>query len=311
MTLSVLAAGRSSRFGRSKPLQPVGPSGEMLFEYLVHDAVSAGCHRVIFLVPPRDLERLRAQVEIRIAGAVPVEFIVQRLDDIPAGFRPPDGRSKPWGTGHAVLALRDRVREPFIVANADDFYGREGVKRLAARMRDALMTGDPSHFLAGYELQNTGIPEGRGVNRGICAVDAALVLERLEEIRDIRRDDAEYLGVDAAGDPYPIQAERLCSMNLWAFQPTIFEPLEARFQRFHARLAEPLESEFLLSEAVGALVETGRARVRVVPTEEHGVGLTHPEDLAAVQSGVSLAVAIGDYPTDLGTWFERRRRTPR
>ena len=169
------------------------------------------------------------------------------------------------------------------------------------------MTGDPSHFLAGYELQETAIPEGRGVNRGMCAVDASLILERLEEVRDITIRDGEYVGTGADGLERTLRPERLCSMNLWAFQPTIFEHLAEGFKRFHARLPEPLQSEFLLSDAVGGLVETGRARVRVVPTGDRALGLTHPDDLPAVESGVSLSVAVGDYPTDLGEWFEERK----
>ncbi len=307
LTLAILAAGRSARFGRSKQLEPIGPSGEALFEYTVHDAIRAGCDRVVFVTPPREAELLQAAAEIRLGRSFPVEFISQSLEDVPAGFRPPAARVKPWGTGHAVLALRDRVREPFLVANADDFYGARTIARLVRRIRDGLMTGDPSHYLAGYELQDTGVPEGRGVNRGLCSVDASLIMERLEEVRDIATRDGEYVGTGTDGLEQTLRPERLVSMNLWAFQPSIFAPLAEAFKRFHARLADPIQSEFLLSDAVGALVETGRARIRVVPTGEKAFGLTHPDDLAAVESGVSLAVAVGDYPTDLGRWFENRK----
>ncbi|MCG8469158.1 MAG: NTP transferase domain-containing protein [Gemmatimonadetes bacterium] len=307
LTLAILAAGRSARFGRSKQLEPVGPSGEALFEYTVYDAIRAGCDRVILVTPPRDAELLRTAAEIRLGTSFQVEFLAQELEDVPAGFRPPGGRLKPWGTGHAVLALRDRVDGPFIVANSDDFYGPGVIERLAGRLKDARMTGDPSHFLAGYELQNTGIVADRGVNRGVCGVDASLILERLEEVTEIRAVNGDLLGVGIDGEERSLRPERLCSMNLWAFQTSIFEHLSAAFERFHARLRDPIESEFLLSEAVGTLVETGRSRVRVVPTGVAAVGLTHPDDVAAVESGVSLAVAVGDYPTDLGEWFEERK----
>lgn len=306
LTLAILAAGRSERFGRPKPLEPVGPSGEALFEYTVYDAIRAGCHRVVFVTPPRDAEFLRAAAEIRLGRAVPVEFITQRLDDVPAGFRPPADRAKPWGTGHAVLSLRDTVAEPFVVANADDFYGPSAIQRLVRRVRNGLLTGDPSHFLAGYQLHETGVPADRGVNRGMVKVDTSLVLERLEEIYDIREAGGEYVGRDGGGNERALRPERLCSMNLWAFQPTIFPRLEAAFQRFHARLADPDESEFLLSDAVGGLVETGQARVRVVPTDDSALGLTHTEDLPQVESAVRLSVAVGAYPTDLGEWFDER-----
>lgn len=307
LTLAILAAGRSARFGQSKQLAPVGPSGEALFEYIVYDAIRAGCHRVIFVTPPHDAGLLQAAAEIRLGRSFPVEFISQSLEDVPAGFRPPTARVKPWGTGHAVLALRERIREPFLIANADDFYGPHAVKRLIRRVRDGLMTGDPSHFLAGYELQDTGISEGRGVNRGMCGVDASLIMERLEEVRDITIRSGDYVGTGADGVERTLRPERLCSMNLWAFQPSIFEHLSEGFKRFHARLSDPTQSEFLLSDALGTLVGTGRARVRVVPTGDKAFGLTHPDDLPAVESGVSLSVAVGDYPTDLGAWFEERK----
>jgi len=307
LTLAILAAGRSTRFGRSKQLEPVGPSGEALFEYTVYDAVRAGCHRVVFVAPPREAGLLQAAAEIRLGGSFPVEFVAQSLEDVPAGFRPPAARVKPWGTGHAVLALRDHIKGPFMVANADDFYGPGTITRLVRRIRDGMMTGDPSHFLAGYELQDTAIPEKRGVNRGMCAVDASLILERLEEVLDITVRDGEYVGIGPDGLERALRPERLCSMNLWAFQSSVFERLSEGFKRFHARLRDPMQSEFRLSDAVGALVETGRVRVRVVPTGDNAFGLTHPDDLPAVESAVNLAVAVGDYPTDLGAWFEERK----
>ena len=214
--------------------------------------------------------------------------------------------AKPWGTGHAVLSLRSVVAEPFLVANADDFYGPNAIKRLVRRIRDGLLTGDPSHFLAGYELHETGVPADRGVNRGMLKVDASLIMERLEEIYDIRETVGEYVGRDGDGKERSLQPERLCSMNLWAFQPTILGRLESAFQRFHARLRDASEGEFLLSEAVGGLVETGQARVRVVPADDPATGLTHAEDLSRVRSAISLSVAVGAYPTDLGEWFEGR-----
>ena len=308
LTFAILAAGRSSRFGRSKTIERVGPSDEALFEYAVYDAVRAGCHRIVFVTPPGGDGLLRAAAEIRLGSSVPVEFVAQRPEDVPDGFRPPPGRTKPWGTGHAVLALRDRVREPFLIANADDFYGAGAIRRLARRVRDALTTADPSHFLAGYEIGETGLSADRGVNRALCRVDASLVLERIEEVRDVRLVHGRVAGRDENGHEIAVEPERFCSMNLWAFQPSIFERLSGAFRRFHARLRDPLEDEFLLSEAVGTLVETGRCRVRVVPADARAFGLTHPDDVDAARSGVNLAVAAGDYPTDLGAWFQQRSR---
>lgn len=311
LALAILAAGRSSRFGRPKPLEPVGPSGEALFEYAVYDALRAGASRILFVTRPETEARYRAQAKARLGASVAFDVVPQRIDDLPAGFRPPAGRDRPWGTAHAVLALRQTVREPFLALNADDFYGPEAIPRLQRRLRDARTTGDPSHFLAGYELRDTPLSESGGVNRAICSVDAALFLEGIEEVFGIRGRNAHYVGESAGGSSLVLRPEVFCSMNLWGFQPTIFEHLWPAFERFHASLANPARDEFRLSTAIGGLVSTGRLRVRVVPTGERAFGMTFAADVAAVSSGVAQSVASGHYPTDLGRWFERRRgRTP-
>jgi len=311
LALVILAAGRATRFGRPKPLEPVGPSGEALFEYAVYDALRAGASRILFVTRPDTEALYRAQAKARLGASVPFDVVTQRIDDLPAGFRPPAGRERPWGTGHAVLALREMAREPLLVLNADDFYGPEAIPRLQRRLRDARTTGDPSHFLAGYELRDTPVSASGGVNRAICEVDASLFLERIEEVFGIRSRDAHYLGESADGSSLVLRPEVFCSMNLWGFQPTIFAHLWPAFERFHAHLDDPLADEFRLSTVIGDLVSTGRVRVRVVPTDERAFGLTFAEDVAAVVSGVAQSVASGHYPTDLGEWFERRRgRTP-
>lgn len=311
LTLVILMAGRSTRFGRPKPLEPVGPSGEALFEYAAYDGIRAGASRIVFVTRPDTEALYRAQAKARLGTSVPVDVVTQRIDDVPAGFRPPAGRERPWGTAHAVLSLRDAVREPFLVLNADDFYGPAAIPRLRRRLRDARTTGDPSHFLAGYELQDTPLSESGGVNRAICQVDSALFLERIEEVFRIRRQNGRYVGESADGSSMVLRPEIFCSMNLWGFQATIFERLWPAFERFHARLDDPDRDEFRLSTAIGGLVSTGRVRVRVVPTDERAFGMTFAEDVAAVSSGVAQSVASGHYPTDLGEWFDRRRgRTP-
>jgi hypothetical protein len=307
VTLAILAAGRSTRFGRPKQFEPVGPSGEALFEYSVYDAVRAGCRRVVFVTAPGDEQFFEAQIAARLGPSVDVVIVAQRIDDVPTGFRPPADREAPWGTGHAVITLGRVIREPFLVLNADDFYGPGIIERLVRRLRDARMMGDPRHFLAGYQLDRTPLSDGGGVNRAICTVDAAMQLEHLEEVRGIVREGEVFIGTGTKGRKLEMKPEILCSMNLWAFQPAIFAKLWAAFQRFHARLADPLENEFLLSEAVGGLVGTGQARVCVVPSETEAYGMTFEEDLDALVSGVATSVARGDYPTDLREWFDDRR----
>ncbi len=307
LSFVVLAAGRASRFGRLKQLEAVGPSGEALFEYAIHDALRAGCHRVVFVTRPGVEAELRSHVSRRLGQALRIEYVTQDPRDLPAGFRPPASRTKPWGTGHAVLAVRRIVHEPFIVCNSDDFYGASVIARLTRRIRDALTTGDPSHFVVGYRLRNTLAPGPGGANRGVCKCDSSGFAESIEEVRDIRPADSTFTGLHEDGSPCPLTGDELVSMNLWAFQPTIFERLWHRFERFHAASEHPVSDEFLLSSAVGALVESRRLRVRVIPTEDRGFALTFPEDRDVVASGINEEVAAGSYPVDLGEWFAERR----
>ncbi len=376
LTLAILAAGRSARFGHPKTLEPVGPSGEVLFEYAICDAIRAGCGRVVFVTSADRTEQIMSRAAEHAGRAVPVDFVAQSLDDLPAGAVPPAQRAKPWGTGHAVFALRKKIEEPFLVVNADDFYGPRAIESFGRRVADALAGGDDVHFLAAYELHRTGVSSASGVNRGIVAAGASApgnpggasratcepstrpssgpwrhagvppesapgnagvppasgpgnagvppasgpgnagvppasgFLERLHEVYDVRRTDSGLVGRDGSGEVRKLAPEAPCSMNLWAFQPFIFEHLEAAFAAFHAGLADPpadpLTSEFLLSETVGDLVGQGGARVRLLPMSQSTAGLTYPGDLPPVAATLSDAVAAGDYPADLSEWFAGR-----
>lgn len=311
LTLAILAAGRSARFGRPKTLEPVGPNGEVLFEYAICDAVRAGCGKVVFVTSADWNDQLMSRAAERAGGAVPVDSVIQSLDDLPGGAAPPDGRAKPWGTGHAVLALRKMIEEPFLVVNADDFYGPRAIESFGRRVAGLLDSGDDSHFLAAYELHRTGVSRTSGVNRGILAACADSTLEGIDEVYDVRETDAGLIGRDGGGEARKLPPDTLCSMNLWAFQSSIFGLLEAAFTDFHAGLDDPLQDEFLLSETVGHLIGQGSARVRLLPMTQNTAGLTYPGDLPPVASTLSEAVAAGDYPDDLSEWFgERSSRRP-
>ena len=306
LTLAILAAGRSARFGRPKTLEPVGPNGEALFEYAICDAVRAGCRKVVFVTSAGWNEQLMSRAAERAGGAVPVDCVVQSLGDLPDGASPPAQRAKPWGTGHAVLALRNKIEGPFLVVNADDFYGPRAVESFGRQVVHRLSGGDDSHFLAAYELRRTSISRTGGVNRGILAAGADACLEGIDEIYDVRETGEEFVGRDAEGEPRDLARKALCSMNLWAFQPSIFGLLKAAFVGFHGNLDDALTSEFLLSEVVGGLVQQGSARVRLLPMTQHTAGLTHPGDLPPVASTVQACVEAGDYPADLTDWFAAR-----
>ena len=319
LTLAILAAGRSARFGRPKTLEPVGPSGEVLFEYAICDAIRAGCGKVVFVTSADRTEQIMSRVAERAGRAVPVDFVAQDLDDLPDGAVAPVGRAKPWGTGHAVFALRQKVEGPFLVVNADDFYGPRAIESFGRRAGEALAEGAKSHFLGAYELHRTGVSRTNGVNRGIVATGTAssgrgsagvslgsAFLERLDEVYDVRETDAGLVGRDGEGEARSLASDCPCSMNLWAFQPSIFGLLETAFEDFHAHLDDPLQSEFLLSETVGHLIGQGSARVRLLPMTQSTAGLTYPGDLPPVASTLHQCVETGDYPADLGDWFAGR-----
>jgi len=306
LTLAILAAGRSARFGRPKTLEPVGPSGEVLFEYAICDAIRAGCGKVVFVTSADRTEQIMSRAAEHAGRAVPVDFVAQDLDDLPGGALPPVGRAKPWGTGHAVFALRQKVEGPFLVVNADDFYGPRAIESFGRRAADGLAGGDDSHFLGAYELHRTGVSRTSGVNRGILAAGSGSTLEGIDEVYDVRETDAGLVGRDGGGDVRNLARETLCSMNLWAFQPSIFGLLETAFADFHAHLDDPLTSEFLLSEVVGDLIGQGSATVRLLPMTQHTAGLTYPGDLPPVASTLQQCVEAGDYPADLGDWFAGR-----
>ncbi len=306
LTLAILAAGRSARFGRPKTLEPVGPSGEVLFEYAICDALRAGCGKVVFVTSADWTEQIMSRAAEHAGCAVPVDFVAQDLDDLPDGAAAPVGRAKPWGTGHAVFALRQKIEGPFLVVNADDFYGPRAIESFGRRAADGLEAGDDSHFLGAYELHRTGVSRTSGVNRGILTAGSGSTLAGIDEIYEVRVTDAGLVGRDGGGEARSLAPDCPCSMNLWAFQPSIFGLLEAAFADFHANLGDPLTSEFLLSETVGHLIGQGSARVRLLPMTQSTAGLTYPGDLPPVASTLQQCVETGDYPADLGDWFARR-----
>ena len=306
LTLAILAAGRSARFGRPKTLEPVGPSGEVLFEYAICDAIRAGCGKVVFVTSADRTEQIMSRAAEHAGRAVPVDFVAQDLDDLPGDALSPVGRAKPWGTGHAVFALRQKIEGPFLVVNADDFYGPRAIESFGRRAGEALAEGAKSHFLGAYELHRTGVSRTSGVNRGIVAAGTDETLAGIDEVYDVRETDAGLVGRDGDGEARSLAPDCPCSMNLWAFQPSIFGLLETAFADFRANLDDPLQDEFLLSETVGHLIGQGSARVRLLPMTQSTAGLTYPGDLPSVASTLQQCVETGDYPADLGDWFARR-----
>jgi NDP-sugar pyrophosphorylase family protein len=290
-TLLVLAAGMGSRYGGLKQLDPVGPGGETLLDYSVHDAMRAGFDRVVFLIR-RDIENdFRRQIGARYEGKIAVGYAFQELDELPGGFTPPPGRSKPWGTAHAVWCARGMIRTPFAALNADDFYGAESFRRLGEFLAAADPAARPANFaMAGYRLDKT-LSEHGTVARGICEVDGDGLLRGIEEITDLaRRADGSIGSADRTfPDNTPV------SMNFWGFTPQIFPLLEKALEDFLAVHATSPKAECYIPSAMADLIASGAATVRVLPTSSDWFVVTYREDRPRVVESIAKLAAGGSY----------------
>jgi dTDP-glucose pyrophosphorylase len=289
--LVILAAGVGSRYGGPKQIEPIGPAGATLLDYSIYDARRAGFGTVVVVTRP-ELATAFDRIDATVA--------IQRLDAIPAGLTLPAARTKPWGTGHAVLAAATAVRSPFAVVNADDFYGRDAFTR-AAEFLDAGHGGAAAESFAiiAYALRDTLSASG-GVNRAVCRADGDGWLETVEEVVDIRRlADGTYAGTDAHGRPVRLSGDALVSMNLWAFTPAVFTVLRRGFAEFLRQAGGGAQGEFLISHAIGDAVRRGEARVRLLATRARWLGVTYPDDRPRVAAALRQLVAAGEYPERL------------
>jgi len=297
LTLVVLAAGQGRRYGSLKQLDPVGPGGTTLAEYSVYDAVNAGFERVVFVVRGELLGEVRGAWD-HLAERIEVRWAEQRLDDLPGGFEPPPGRSRPWGTGHAVLAAEPDVEGSFVVVNADDFYGADAFGAAAAFLRGEPGGDAEAHAAVGYALRDT-LSEAGSVNRALLRSDALGWLERATEVIGIERMDGGARAPDGAGGWTALSGSERVSMNFWAFRPALFAELRAALERFLGELQRPDTDEFYLSNAVEELIRIGRARVRLLESSSTWCGLTRPEDRERAARHLRSLVAAGEYPERL------------
>ena len=296
ITLLVLAAGMGSRYGGLKQLDPFGPGGETLMDYSVFDAVRAGFDRVVFVIR-RDFEALfREKIGARYAGKVEVDYAFQRLDDLPGGRVPPAGREKPWGTGQAVYAARNVVAGPFAVINADDFYGEESFRKLAAELR-SFPAGKLALCMCGYRLDNT-LSEHGTVSRGICRVEDGFLAGVTEHTKLIR--DGEKVRSDLGdGRCEYFPPDQTVSMNCWGFSPELFAELETMFAAFLDARGSELKSEFYIPAVADELIRTGRARCRMLTSPDRWFGVTYQEDRPVVADGLARLIRSGRYPERL------------
>ncbi len=295
-TLLVLAAGMGSRYGGLKQIDPVGPSGETLMDYGIYDALRAGFGRLVYVIR-RDFEaEFRRLIGGRFEKRISVEYVFQELDKLPAGFRVPPGRTKPWGTSHAILMARDAIREPFAAINADDFYGQTSFRLLA----DHLRSGSPDFAMVGFVLRNT-LSEHGSVARGVCELDGNDNLRGVTELTKVERDSRGAKYTDEAGVVHRLSGDENVSMNMWGFTPALFDLLEQLLVEFLKKHGHSEKSEFYIPTAINLLVNTGKARLKVLHTTDSWFGVTYKEDRPKVAACIRQLVARGEYPERLWT----------
>lgn len=299
-TLVVMAAGIGSRYGGLKQVDPIGPNGEIVIDYSIFDALRAGFKKVVFIIR-KDIEEIfREKIGRKVERQVETAYVFQDLYDVPDGFRVPDERKKPWGTGHAVLAARNVVHEPFAAINADDFYGAGAFQALADFLRQARDSeGLYDYAMIGYILSNT-LSDYGSVARGICRVTPEGRLIEVQERTRIEKEGSIIHYTENGTDWINLPCDSLVSMNMWGFTPSIFAELAARFPVFLERQAGSLlKAEFFLPAVVNELLQEGKARVKVLPTTEKWFGITNPQDRPQVQRAIRGLVERGVYPEDL------------
>ena len=297
ITLVILAAGIGSRYGGGvKQLEPVGPRGEIIMDYSVHDAIAAGFNKVVFIIN-RKIEQdfyevigRRMEERFRALG-VKWAYAFQELTE------PPAGRTKPWGTGQAVLSCKGILQEPFAVINADDYYGRAALRK-AYDFLTGYVPGEKEHYgMVGYVLKNT-LSDNGGVTRGICKTDADGSLLGIDETRGIVK-TPEGAAAPRGDELCPLDLDALVSMNFWMLPVSFVDRLEEGFPAFRENMSDPQKDEYLLPVIIDGLLQEGKARVTVIPTEDSWFGVTYKEDKAAVVEAFRELYARGVYAPEL------------
>ena len=300
--LVVMAAGMGSRYGGLKQIDPVGNHGQLIIDYSIYDAIRAGFETVVFVIKHEIEETYKAAIGDRLSKVIQVKYAYQELDDLPEGYAVPEGRVKPWGTAHAILAARKVVDGPFAVVNADDYYGPEAFKAVYDYLSSTPdQPGCYEFAMVGYRLGNT-VTENGHVARGICAEDENHYLTTVTERTRIEKDgdNARYTEDDGA-TWHPLSGDTIVSMNLWGLSGAFFDEAMSRFPAFLDKaLAEnPQKAEFYLPSVISTLIDEGKARAKVLRSGDKWHGVTYQADKPAVVAAIAEKTASGLYPDDL------------
>ena len=289
ITLLVMAAGMGSRYGGLKQLDAVGPHGETIIDYSVFDAIEAGFNKVVFIIRREFVNEFKAKITDKYSGKIQVQFAFQDIHDLPNGFKCPEGREKPWGTGQAILSAATLIQEPFAAINGDDFYSRESFKVVV----DYYKNGGNEFSMVAFRLNNTLSIFG-GVTRGLCTVNDGK-LETVVETDNLQQTDE---GVSSNRD-IPLDGSEPVSMNMWGFTPILFDYLSEKFDEFLQEGEMELKSEFLIPNVINDLIQTDRESVHVLRSDSSWFGITYKEDKLYVVDEIQKLIDEGVYPQEL------------
>ena len=299
--LLIMAAGMGSRYGGLKQMDPVVPNGELIIDFSLYDAWKAGFEKVVFVIKREMEEDFRALMDNKAANKLDIEYVFQELTDLPEGFSVPEGRVKPWGTGHAVLAGRHTIDGPFAVINADDFYGRQAFQHIYDFLSQA-EDGEQYRFcMVGYQIENT-LTENGSVARGVCSVDEQGMLQNIVERTKIQRNDGVIQFTENDGETWTdLEEGTIVSMNLWGFTHSMMVELEKEFPSFLEKALEnnPQKGEYFLPFVADDLIRAGKATVNVLKSTDKWHGVTYREDRDNVVNALKEMKEQGIYPQNL------------
>ncbi len=295
MTLVIMAAGMGSRFGGLKQIEPVGPNGEFIIDYSIYDAIRAGFTKVVFIIKEENYDLFRSTIGSRIEGKIEVEYVFQKNDNIPEGIEIPATRVKPLGTGHAILCCKDVVNEPFLIINADDFYGFEAYEEAGKYLMETHK--DTEYALIGYRVVNT-LTENGSVKRGVCEVEGKYLTTLIES--SVERKDGKMIATPLDGtSEFVVPEDSKVSMNMFLFYPNIFSILEREFKKFLTSSNDLEGGEFLIPEVVFEEIKNHEITCEVLDTKAVWKGITYPDDLAELKSYIKGLIDKGEYPNNL------------
>lgn len=297
-TLVILAAGMASRYGSMKQTQSFGPSGETIMDYSIYDAIRAGFGKVVFIIREEFAEGFKAIFEPKLKGHITTDYVYQHLNAFTGGRAFPAERTKPWGTGHAVLCCKGKVNEPFAVINADDYYGRDAFVKAYQFL--TTQCNEQTYSIIGYELKNT-LSDNGSVSRGVCDIDADHNLTDINERTSIFRGENGKITYQDESGLHEVSEDSLVSMNYLCFAPGFIDLCEEQFLHFLDQHMNEPKAEFFIPTAAKHYIQSGKGVVKVIPTSAKWFGVTYKEDAPGVQASINALVSSGEYPSSLWT----------